>query len=106
MSSKLPLYMAKFESTNTEQVAFGNTPEEALEAMLKLWVEEYAPTHGGDPNYLHDYREEIEISKVETGKAYIKGSTDFFWAKNGHRGDEDRFDEIFEKYQTTPAVTP
>jgi hypothetical protein len=87
-------------------MSLGRTPEEALEAMVKLWVEEYTPTHGGEADYLHQCREDIGISKIEPGRAYIRGSTDFLWTETFLTADDVRFDEIFEKYGPTPSAKP
>lgn len=106
MSSKTSIFVAKFESPSTEQLAFGSTPEEAMEAMVKLWINDYCPKTKAEPDYLHQYREEITVAKADLGKGYLIGSFDDLWFDESLNGDDPRFDDVFQKYAPENGMKP
>jgi len=88
-------WLAEFESPNTRSRGAGKTPEEAVSALLLTW-HRWAEMSDADPDYMKEYREDIEINLVATGSGYLLGDTDALWHQDGLRGDDPRFDEIFE----------
>lgn len=90
------LWLAEFETRNTNSRAVSTTPEDAVEKLVFLWKNEYAPQFKAEPDLIDEYREEIKVAQLEVGKAYIIGATDSLWHGVTYRGDDSRFDDIFE----------
>ena len=88
------LWIAEVETRNTSSRAFGATPEQAVEALMALWREDYAPRSGASPDFLAECREDISVSAFEVGKGYLKGMDDFSWHDKVLNGSDTRFDAL------------
>lgn len=90
-------WLAEFETPSGTRVrALGNTPVEAVSSLLDIWTKQYSEMSGADPNYISEYRGDIEVCQFEKGAGYAIGVSDDLWHKNRHTGQEEMFDELFE----------
>lgn len=95
-------WIAEIETRHTSSRAFGSTPEHAVEALLELWRDDWASRSGADPDYLVEYRDDIEVSAFQLGGAYLKGGDDNSWHKEVIRGSDQRFDRILTSANPKP----
>lgn len=97
------LWIAEFESTNTRARGFGRSPEEAVSALAAIWRERWAPMSGADPDYVAEYRDDIVVSALEPGKAYLIGVSDALWHEEVLTGSDARFDAALADSAISPS---
>lgn len=93
------LFVAKVDTRRTLSLGFGNTAEEAVQALLTRWRVDYAPQADADEGYLAEIREDISIFEVKLGQAYIDDPSNTTLARPVlMKGDDPSLDAVFEEY--------
>ena len=94
------MYMAIFETPTAENYAFGDTPKDAIEALIKFYQKEMQ-----FPEYLAQYREDIRVIPATPGTVAHLGVADKFWpAAIG--GDDASFNELWGEYYPERRPAP
>jgi len=97
------MWIAEFESTNTRARGFGHSPEEAVSSLATIWRDRWAAMSGADPDYLFEYRDDIVVSALEPGKAYLIGVSDALWHEEVLTGSDSRFDSALASPTASPS---
>lgn len=95
----MTIFVAELETRHTNSHGYGETPHQALEALLRCWRDEYAPMSGADPDYPEEIRDDIAVYEVELGKGYVIGTGDDLTRPVAARGSNSMFDGVFESFR-------
>jgi hypothetical protein len=99
----MKIYVAEMETRHTNSHGYGETPTEALGALLQRWREDFVPVSGADPDYPEEIREEIGIFEVELGKGYVLATGDDLARPRVANGDHPMFDAAFESFRSSTS---
>lgn len=102
MSGNGQMWIAEIETRHTKSRGFGASPEEAVQALVDLWRDKWVPQSEADPDYLHEYRDDISVNPFALGTAYLIGPGDDLWHKKGVRGSDSRFDGLLAPLSPAP----
>ncbi len=97
-------WVAQVETRNTRSLAFGTTPEGAVEALVRLWIERHCPASGADPAYLWEINDEIEVGKAAVGMAVILAGDDRLWFAEAVSGDDPSLEETWDSLSSQYGV--
>lgn len=95
MAKKSSLWMAEVEFMSSQARAFGDSPESALETLVKSWKAYCQKIGRGDPDLMNEYRDSIHVMKCDADKGYVLGVVDSFWHDEVFNASDERFDGFF-----------
>ncbi len=90
------IWIAKFDTPNTENYAAGRSPEESLSALIDIWKKSVS-LHRGDPEYIYEIRDAIKVMPIPLGSGIALGTTDELWPDDAMAGDDERLSDVWEK---------
>jgi hypothetical protein len=79
-----------------EARGLGETPDEALKAIIHSWREYCSKIGRGDPEMIGKLRKEIVIERLDVGRGYIFGVLDSFEPDVRFDPTDARFDDLFD----------
>ena len=89
------VWLAMFETPNTENFAIGYTPEAALSALITHW-KKMSACPGGYSDAIFHLRDSVEIAPIVPGTGIGVGISDELWPKTAMSGDDPRFSDIWK----------
>ena len=108
MAGGATVWVARWETRNTQSMAFGPTAARALENLVAAWVERHCPPEGADPALPWEEREGIELNPVDPDRGYVLGTGDGAWLPAGLRGDAEglagTWDALAARYGIDPGA--
>lgn len=108
-------WVASMGTEHTCSVAYGATPEEALTALVRTWVERYCASRDADAAvvaYPWLNKDSIEIARAVPGEGYVNCNHDRFWYPESVDALSERLSGVWaslaERYEVdlTPLAKP
>jgi len=105
MGSDHELYLAEFDTPDTQTRGVGETPEEAVESLLSAF-RKGVRTEGVDKSLPVEYREDIKVVALQAGKGFFLGAGSAHWHDDTISGDDARFDDVIRAYESSVDAAP
>lgn len=101
------IWMAWFTLEDERVEAFGTSPEHAVDRLIEGWQEYCKNDWWLASSKIIELRGDIEVLAVKAGSAFAIGTaTETQWRVSDLKGDDNRFDQILEKYSDLGALAP